>query len=383
MDHELWLGPRTEVRVLGLPERRSDFLGPDDVEDLAAGTALLASGGGGDTEVTAILLRAVLAERGPVRLVDAVNLGGDDLVVPVGLVGAVAVMAERLPSEREFTTAIRTLERYLGRPAIALHGFESGGVNTMLPVACAAWLDLPLVDADGMGRTFPRLEQTVFTVAGIPATPTVLSCASGDTLVITEGDNWGVERMARAVLPALGGWAAAATYAMSARDAAQVAITGTISGPLQLGRTWRHLQEHGDRDARAEALAGLGGVLCFSGTVLEVIPRTAGALGIVTLEDRVERSRTLRVEMGDEYLLAVADGEVIARVPDIICLLDARTWRVVSTERVAIGQQLELLCLPPPDPWSKSAADELVGPSAFGLAAPKAGPEPRYSPRQS
>lgn len=138
----------------------------DDVADLAAGATLLGSGGGGDTTNTAAMVRHVLDRRGPVRLVTAADLPPDDWTIPVAAIGAITVMVERLPSGTEFTAAVHGLERHLDITFAAVHGLEAGGINALIPVATAAWLGLPLVDADAMGRAFPRLDQTVFTLAG-------------------------------------------------------------------------------------------------------------------------------------------------------------------------------------------------------------------------
>jgi len=274
---------------------------------------------------------------------------------------------ERLPSGHEFTSAIQALERYLGITITAVHGMEAGGVNALIPVAVAAWLGLPLVDADGMGRAFPRIEQTVFTLAGLPASPAALADLSGNELILTGADNAAVERMARAALPALGGWAAAALYPMRAGASARYALPGGIDRALHIGRCLRAAQASGQREERRRFLAETSGCLLFMGTVLEVRQRTAGAHGVVTVEHAADPGRTLRIEMADEYLLALDDGEITGCVPEIISVLDARSWRPISAERVADGQYVHVLRFPAPPQWDHPRARALGGPVAFGL----------------
>ena len=48
---------------------------------------------------------------------------------------------------------------------------EIGGANGVLPIAWAAQLGLPLVDADGMGRAFPEVPKVSMNVAGIAPRP--------------------------------------------------------------------------------------------------------------------------------------------------------------------------------------------------------------------
>ena len=334
--------------------------------DLAAGATLLGSGGGGDTSTGAILVRRALEQHGPVRLVRAADLDPGAWVVPVAAIGAVTVMVERLPGADEFVAAVRGLERRLGVRAAAVHGLEAGGVNALFPVAVAAWLGLPLVDADGMGRAFPRLDQTLLSLAGVPASPAVLVDTSGNELVVETADDAMVEHLARAALPALGGWAASAMYPMRAVDSVRAALGGSVSGARRLGRLLARARA-ARGDARAGILAEAGARALFAGEVLEVRQRGRDPLGTVTIAHHRDRGRTLRVEMADEYLLALDDGEPVACVPDLICVLDARSWRPISTEHLAAGQHVDVLGLPAPDRWRGPAAAARAGPAAFGL----------------
>ncbi|MEV8633972.1 DUF917 domain-containing protein [Streptosporangium sp. NPDC051023] len=340
----------------------------DDAADLAEGATLLGSGGGGAAAAMTAVLRHALRLHGPVPLIHAADLDPDAWVVPVGAIGAISVMVERPPSGTEFAAAVRALERHLGIEAVAVHGLETGGINALLAVATAAWLGLPLVDADGMGRAFPRLDQTVFTLAGLPTAPIALADPSGTEMLITRADGAALERLARTVLPALGGWAASAQCAMRAETSRRHALPGTFSRALEFGRALgraRHDPAERDRMLEYAHARRLG-----TGTVLEVRQRgRTSVTGSVTVEHAAD-GRTLRLEMADEYLLALDEGVVTARVPEIIAVLHARTWRHVSTEEVAAGQHVDILALPAPAALGTPEADRLMGPTAFGLDMP-------------
>ena len=70
------------------------------------------------------------------------------------MMGAPTVMIEKIPNGEEAETAFRALEEYLGKKIYATMPIEAGGVNSLLPLALAAKLGLPVIDADGMGRAF-------------------------------------------------------------------------------------------------------------------------------------------------------------------------------------------------------------------------------------
>lgn len=338
-----------------------------NVDDLALGAAVVGSGGGGDTRAAATAARIALAAQGPVRLTPAAELAPDVWVAAVAAVGATSVMVERLPSSEEFVAAVRGLERHARVRVAAVQGIEAGGINAVIPVLCARWLGVPLIDADGMGRAFPRIDQTVFAAANLAASPFVLVNSAGNTLVIQASGNAAAEHLARAALPALGGWAAAAGYLMPAADCVRHAIKGSFSRALRLGAALRRARLASPPAAR-EIIEAAGGTLIFQGTVIEVRQRTSGIPGVATLEHRGGRERTLRVELADELLCAVADGELAAAVPDIICALDSRQVRPVLADRIGPGQELDVWRFAAPAEWSRPPSNRLGGLAAYGLA---------------
>jgi len=337
--------------------------------DLALGAAVLGSGGGGDTRTGAAAIAAALGAGDSVPLVPAAAVGPDAWVAGVMAVGATSVMLERLPSGDEFTAAVRALQRHAGVRLDAVLGMEGAGANALLSVLCAHWLNLPLIDADGMGRAFPRIEQTIFTAAGIRAAPLVLANSTADIMIIEAGSNASVERLARAALPALGGWAAATGYLMRGRDCAAHAITGTFSRALAIGAAIRRARLGGPAGPAGEGpIREAGGHLVFEGVVIEVWQRTSLGPGTVTLEHRGNRRRALRVELADELLLAIEDGAVAAAVPDIICALDSRRLTPVGADSITTGQELDIWRFAAPDAWYRPPGAGLVGLPAFGLA---------------
>src|SRR5699024_6459372 len=124
----------------------------EDIRDLARGAAVLGTGGGGDPHVGALLAEQAIIAHGPVPVVPLSEVADDALVVMVAMMGAPTVMVEKLPSLEEVRAAVQAVESALAQgPITHIVCAEIGGVNSTLPVAAAAALGLPLVDADGMG----------------------------------------------------------------------------------------------------------------------------------------------------------------------------------------------------------------------------------------
>ena len=293
---------------------------------------------------------AAIARRviGPtLDLVRAGDLPAAALVIHVGVVGAPDIVAERLPSGDEWAAAVRALEHHLGRRAAALGVIEIGGLNAVIPFVPAAGLGLPVVDGDLMGRAFPRLDQTVLATSGSIA----LVGSSGERVVLDCPTMAGVERVMRTVIPSFGGAAALACYPVDAGTLARDGIAGSVTRAVALG----------------EALLAdaLDAEELFAGRVAAIEREGVQHLRSVVLEDPADTARVARVDMGDEYLAVAVDGELVAVVPDIICLLDRHERRPVAAGRLRVGRHVRALRLPaPPQTRALGAA---VGPEAFGL----------------
>ena len=115
-------------------------IGISDIEDIALGAALLGAGGGGDPYIGKLLAIGAVKECGEVSLIDVDELSDDDVVVPVASVGAPTILTEKGVGSNEFTKLIDMVGSYYGKKITAIMPIEAGGVNSMLPIAAAAWV---------------------------------------------------------------------------------------------------------------------------------------------------------------------------------------------------------------------------------------------------
>jgi DUF917 family protein len=331
-DHEL--DPTAPLEQLDEPR----------LEALARGCALLGSGGGGDTALALAAARHAVREHGPVRVVGLDALPDEALVMPCGQVGSVAFAAERLWSGDEGRALREVIQRRRGEPVAALMPFQIGGANGLLPVLWAARLGLPLADADGMGRTFGALYQQAMHLAGLPAAPVALVDGRGSCVVVEAADDLAGDRLASAIAGGMGGLAAIALYTMTAAQARAAAVTGSLTRAYALGAR------------RANGLARL-----IEGRVTDVERRPGGASATVR-----DGARRLRIELREEYLLALDDGALVAAVPDIISVLSAETGEPIAADALRPGAHVAVVALPAPAIWHSDRGLALAGPGAFG-----------------
>jgi DUF917 family protein len=333
-----------------------------DLEDYAQGCAVLGSGGGGDVDVAVLHARAALEAHGPVEVLPLDALDGDALIMPVAGWGAPTVGIEKLGSGREGRTLADAVQRWFGRPVAAVMSGEIGGSNGVMPVALAAELGVPLVDADGMGRAFPEGPQVAMHVAGRRPEPVFLTDEHGNLVTLEPADGAWYERLARTIAVAFGGTTLGADFVMTASDARGAVVPGTVTLARRLGEALRT----GGADAVVEAS---GGIAVFEGTVVDLERRTTGgfARGTVTVDGTGghEGTRSI-VRVQNENLLIERAGRPLAIVPDLIVLLDDATGRAVATERVRFGQRLRIVGIPCAPVWRTAGGLAVAGPKAFG-----------------
>ncbi len=348
-------------------------LNASDLADIAMGSAFLATGGGGDPMISRLACEHMLERHGAVRLIGVDELDDDSLIVAIGGSGAPSIMLEKMPNGMEGVWALQQLERHLGRKADALVAFEVGGSNSLLPIMTAAVLGLPVVDADGMGRALPEMQMVTFSIYGVPGTPMVVVNEFGDSALIQTRDTQTAESFIRHLGIAMGGQCTSAEHSMSGEKLREVAITGSISLALEIGRLlrapgcdvdgfFRGLSEKLGRTTYGQARHLFDGKVVDTRRVLD----EGFDVGEVLLES-FAGDRQLRLWVKNEYVLAEIDGRPAAMVPDLICLVDNDTCQPVTAERIRFGQRLSVIAIGAPALLRSPAALTVVGPRCFGF----------------
>lgn len=342
-------------------------LAAEDIEALCLGATLLGTGGGGDPYIAKLVAQQALEEYGAVDVIDAKDLDPDALVLSVAIIGAPTVILEKIPAGTEFLAAVKSLASYLGKEPAAIMPIEVGGLNTLLPISTAAEMGLPVVNADSMRRAFPQIEMTVFTLAGIPAGPLSVADEKGNRCVFETTTNQVAETLARTAVIQLGLANAISCYPMTARQVAEHAIQGSLTYCTDLGRMLLDVKAHKE-GAWEHFLEETGSFEAFTGKVVDLDRRTTDgfARSTVLLESLSDPDSTMRVEVQNENLIALVDGEPVITTPNLICLLDAETYEPITTEALAYGNRAVVIAMPCAPEWHRPGMLDLVGPAAFG-----------------
>ena len=343
------------------------YLDLEDVEHLAIGAAVLGTGGGGDPYLGKLMAKQAIKEKGPVQLIDVEEVADDDWVIPTAMMGAPAVLLEKLPNGGEPESCFRTVQGFLEKPAAATMSLEAGGINSTIPVYAAARLQLPLVDGDGMGRAFPEIPMVSFSLDGVPASPMICVDEKGNKVLLNTIDNSWVEILSRAVTVAMGLSSMIGLYVMNGETVKRSAIRGTISLCIEIGKA---IIEANERKVSAvEAILKItNGFPIFEGKLVDVHRElsTGFVRGRASFEGLgPNRGQVFDMDFQNENLIGYIDGQPKAMVPDLITVLDLESGTPITTETLRYGQRVIIIGMPCAPIWRTEKGLKQVGPRYF------------------
>lgn len=344
-----------------------ELLKEEDLEYIAIGASMLGSGGGGDPYIGKLMAKQAIKKHGPAKLVSADEIPDDELVLPSAMMGAPAVMIEKLPNGNEPEFAFRSLEAYLGKKAYAVLPIEAGGINSCIPIYTAATLGLPLVDADGMGRAFPELPMVTFSVGGVSATPMILCDEKGNKILLETINNSWSEILARTATVAMGLSSMISIYCMDGITLKKYAVRGTISLARKIGE--KIVESNKSKTNPINAILELTkGYKLFEGKITDVRrDLTTGFIrGKVTISGmQSDKNSSLEIDFQNENLIAMADGRPVAMTPDLITVIDKEKGFPITTENLKYGQRVVVIGMPCDSFWRTEAGLKQVGPAYF------------------
>ncbi|MEM1952889.1 MAG: DUF917 domain-containing protein [Thermoproteota archaeon] len=339
-----------------------------DIHDLAVGAAILGTGGGGDPYIGKLMALQVIEKKGPIELLDPSEVDENDLIIPSAAMGTPTVLIEKVPSGEEAVKAFELLQRYLNKRAYATCPIEAGGVNSTIPFVVAGAMNIPVVDADGMGRAFPEIQMVSFTMYGVKATPMAMADEKGNSVLFETIDNLWTEKIARAITIKMGGTAWIALYSCFGAKFKESAIWRTVSKGIEIGRSLREAKARGDNLLDALLDCTSGHPLC-RGKIVGVERANIGgfARGEALIQGLDEhKGQNMVIRFQNENLVAELDGRIIASVPDLICIIDSETTTPITTERLRYGYRVVVVAVPCSEKWRSKEGLQLVGPRYFG-----------------
>jgi DUF917 family protein len=242
--------------------------------------------------------------------------------------------------------------------------FQIGGGNAFISIGVAAQMQLPLVDADAVGRAFWGLHRTSCSLFHSSSSPAFATDCLGNSVVIYASGPNILEKISRHVTEAMGSNNAFSLAPLKSEELEERALLKTISKAMAIGNVHREAQKKG-KDPLEAILTLCKGVCIGSGKIVDIERQVAkGVLhGTVVIESKRDK---IGLELQSEYTAAKVNDTIVATTPDILMLLEQETGTPITSELLQFGIKVNLIALPSPSLWTLSEGLALVGPRQFG-----------------
>jgi DUF917 family protein len=277
-----------------------------------------------------------------------------------------------LTEESPLLVGLHLLESHLGKKAFAVLPVEMGGLNTAVAGILGALAGIPFVDGDTIGRAKPELEMGSYALHGMPLPPMALCDVWGNRALVVQTQSFkSAEQIARA-MAVVGGGTVTVRCPVSGAALRRMAIRGTVSRALAIGRALREARAAG-RDTVAAAIEAAGGVRLFQGRVAALTWEDRGGFmwGEYTLEGAGPSvGHTLRIWLKNENEISWLDGNPYVMTPDLLCTVEADTGRPFTNSALRQGLEMVVFGVPADAMWRTPEGLALAGPAHFDFDLP-------------
>ncbi|KAF3048398.1 hypothetical protein E8E12_011764 [Didymella heteroderae] len=367
---------------------REWLLSETDLEFITIGCYILGTGGGGNPYQHFLRLREMHRYGAILRVICPQDLKDDDLVACGGAKGSPQVSIEK-PYGDEMLESQRELYAYLRKTPDAVIPLEIGGGNGLqgLIIGASTAMNIPAIDGDWMGRAYPVSWQTTPVVYEKKAmmVPTCISDGNGRIVFMTKAPTeLDVERALRAALSQMGSHVGCAKGPVSGASTKKWVVENTMSLAWRIGRAVALSRCTKMVDTVAESIiAEVGGPesaqVLFKGKIVGVerVLRMGHAYGEVIIEstagDTNAKKERMIIPFKNENIYAKKEyangrGEILAIVPDLVCVLDAQNGEALGTQEYRYGLPVIVLGITASEKWTLTARGlEIGGPKGFGF----------------
>jgi|GEM_PF-3176942 len=323
---------------------------------LALGSTLLATGGGFPFLQKHQKLKE-LHKKDPLHLISTADLCDNDYVCAISGIGS-ADNTHNLNFDLALTTGLEAMEQALGQKICAVIPGEIGIENIIFELASK--LNLPVLDADTAGgRAVPEMTHDTFFLAEESIQPVIFVTLSGETSQL-EGilDETQIENLAREkALATPEKTLLIFSHGKPLAKIKQIASLNSLGKSISIGE----IIKSQDLD---QILPGLKKI-CHA----ELIT-TAKVTSIFKDKNNgfLQTIVTLRTPQGimdlivkNEILALQQDAQIIAHVPDSLCLLDLKNFLPIHSSEIKKGSFCAVLKIPAIKQWQTEKAHRIFG----------------------
>ncbi|MBT3315116.1 MAG: DUF917 domain-containing protein [Anaerolineae bacterium] len=361
--------------------RRTTLKTLQDCEDLLEGALWMGTGGGGSFEEGMEKLKKVLDDGLSIEWVDPDEIPDDIWTATVGLHGSIAPLSEEIlyeissnglteTPEWYLVKAVKELGEFLGHDFKCLVAAELGPDSVAIPLAVGAYLGIPVVDGDYIGRAVPEEMQSTYCLYEKQSNLFAGVDRWGNSIFVKNAVNThALERIAKMLAVASYGDIAVATTPLIAEEMKKIVVPGTLSQCLKIGQALRASRESG-RDPVDAGVEASQGWRLFDGTVasLKTEDRDGYYFGTVKVEGSGDfQDQTLKVWFKNENQITWLNGSPWICSPDLVTFVYKKNGRGVFNAELDEGDEISVIGMKGVEGFRTNYGLSLAGPEHFGF----------------
>ena len=355
-----------------------------DIEDFTVGCCFFGTGGGGSPKFGQRMLIDALEAGKKIQVVDSVTIKDEEWIVCPYLMGTSGPETEeaKLAKLKHGLVA----ETVMNMPAAATNlllkhakqsvnlsaiiAYEIGGAATASAVATAAWLDIPVIDADFVGRSVPEATQMLPAIYGLDLCPTASADAFGNETMIYQTINRHLtERIGKFLASASFGLIGQATLLHPKKQLKPYMIPGTLSKALAVGKALR-INGRNSQEIEKNIFDLIGSKKIFSGVISEFIgyEKEGYYVGDIVIEGQDEyKNSKLKIWFKNENHIAWLNDKVHLTSPDLISMTDKLSNIPYVNNQLQNGLHVTVYGTPSSNVWYKEEALQAQCPRYYGF----------------
>lgn len=350
-----------------------EALSKEAIHHRAIGFDFLGSGGGGSTRLSKLMVTACLQRQKFIKELPLDDLPNDANVICSGFIGSPMIFEENPPSIDSLINSVLKMEAISGKRVHALMPMEGGGANGLVPYVVAAELNIPIVNADAMGRAFPGINMiTPAIYDGIDHYTATLT-STLETKVIHAHSANELEQKAREVTQQLGAMSFLSFYPLTGQAVKKLCINNTPKLAEAIGQQFMLARMQGinpliplneflkqtDYGAITELFSGRISEIKRS----EVCGFSLGGINVLNGKKRYH------IIFQNENIIARQittnhRSQPLACVPDLITVVDYDTFEPIGSTDYTFGRKIRVLTIGAPAILKTQRALKVVGPDS-------------------
>jgi DUF917 family protein len=353
-----------------------------DIEDFARGTNFLSASGGGPPEEAIKHLKEDLEQGFELTWISLEDLPDDASAVTASFSGSIAperYHPEKLENrygverrvDRPLVAAVEALKEFTGKDFDTMVAIEIGGNNTGHALDTAANMGLRIVDADYAGRAIPEASCITPNVFGIPIYPMACVNRYGDTTYLKNAQNNEIaERLVKYIALGSFGHVGCAGICLEGREVKKIAVPGTLTECLLIGRAIREARERGRDPVQAVIQVLDYAWILFRGTVIN--REWESREGYMWGEHEVGgegafSGQLFKLWFKNENHATWLNGEFYVARPDIIEVVDTDTGEPLVNTHISTGQRVTIVGIKRRPQFDNASGLAILGPAHWGF----------------